>query len=422
MRVLLINTSERTGGAAIAANRLMEALKNAGIKAKMLVRDKTTEEITVVALESSWWLKLKFIWERFVIWVANHFHRHRLFDVDIANVGTDITSLPEFKEADVIHLHWINQGFLSFDNLKKITDSGKPIVWTMHDMWPFTGMCHYSGDCDKYRTGCGYCHMLYAGGYSRDLAHRTFVKKEKWLKRVNITFVACSNWLQSMAKTSKLLEGQQILSIPNPINTNLYHPSDKQEARLKCNLPQDKKLILFTAFKTTSPIKGIAFLQKACHLMAEKYPDMKDKLGIIAVGKDSEQIQQMFPYPVYTTGYVTNEKQMVNLYNAADLFVIPSLQDNLPNTVVEAMACGVPCIGFNVGGLPQMIDHLHNGYIAEYKNAGDLANGIRWALTDGDYAELSEMAYRKAVGTYSERRIAMQYIDIYNKVTQSEHV
>ena len=132
MRVLIINTSERIGGAAIAANRPMEALKNNGIKAKMLVRDKQTDQISVVELKKSWWKVWQFIWERVVIWQANHFKKHNLFAVDIANTGTNITVLPEFTQADVIHLHWINQGMLSLTDIRRIIQSGKPIVWTMH--------------------------------------------------------------------------------------------------------------------------------------------------------------------------------------------------------------------------------------------------------------------------------------------------
>ena len=189
MRVLIINTSERIGGAAIAANRLMEALKNNGIKTKMLVRDKQTDQISVVELKKSWWKVWQFIWERVVIWQANHFKKHNLFAVDIANTGTNITALPEFTQADVIHLHWINQGMLSLTDIRRIIQSGKPIVWTMHDMWPFTGICHYAGDCDKYATQCHNCPQLYKGS-RKDIAYRTFQKKKKLFEGAQITFVA----------------------------------------------------------------------------------------------------------------------------------------------------------------------------------------------------------------------------------------
>ena len=131
MRVLIINTSERLGGAAVAASRLMESLKNNGIKAKMLVRDKQTDQISVVGLQRNWWQVWRFVWERIVIWKANRFKKNNLFAVDIANTGTDITSLPEFQQADVIHLHWVNQGMLSLNDIRKILKSGKPVVWTL---------------------------------------------------------------------------------------------------------------------------------------------------------------------------------------------------------------------------------------------------------------------------------------------------
>ena len=239
MRVLIINTSERIGGAAIAASRLMESLKNNGIKAKMLVRDKQTDQISVVRLKSNWLQVWKFMWERIVIWSANRFRRYHLFDVDIANTGTDITSLPEFRQADVIHLHWVNQGMLSLKDIRKILTSGKPVVWTMHDMWPCTGICHYARECKNYQQECHDCPYIYKGGGRKDLSYRTFRKKQKLYSYAPIHFVTCSHWLKEQAQTSALFEGKSVTNIPNAINTNLFKPRNKQEARKKCGLPED---------------------------------------------------------------------------------------------------------------------------------------------------------------------------------------
>ena len=417
MRVVLINTSERIGGAAIACSRLMEALKNNGIKAKMLVRDKQTDRITVVSLKHSWWLVWKFVWERVCIWQANRFKKDRLFAVDIANTGTDITALPEFRQADVIHLHWINQGMLSVKNLEKIFASGKPVVWTMHDMWPFTGICHYAGDCLNYQTECRNCPLLYGGGHRNDLSHRVFRRKRELYEGRHITFVACSEWLKAQAEKSGLLTGQTILSIPNAINTNLFRPRDKQEARNRARLPQNAKLILFGSVKITDPRKGMAYLIDSCKLLAEKHPELKEKLGIVAFGNQSGQLESLVPFKVYPLDFIRDEHQLVDIYNSVDIYVTPSLQDNLPNTIMEAMACGIPCVGFNTGGIPEMIDHLHNGDVAEYRSAEDLANGIYWTLTDPGYPSLSEEACRKAVTHYSEHVIAKRFIGLYNKVT-----
>ena len=417
MRVLLINTSERMGGAAIACSRLMEALKNNGIKAKMLVRDKQTDQITVVSLDRSWKLVWKFVWERVCIWSANRFKRNHLFAVDIANTGTDITSLPEFQQADVIHLHWVNQGMLSLRNIDKILASGKPVVWTMHDMWPFTGICHYAGSCDRYQSQCHHCPFLYGGGGKDDLSSRVFRRKQKVYQGRHITFVACSRWLEEQAKHSFLLQGHTILSIPNAINTNLFRPHDKEAARKRCGLPQDMRLALFGSVKITDPRKGVQYLVESCRLLADRHPELKDRLGVVAFGNQSGQLADMLPFRVYALDFVADEHRLVDIYNAVDIYVTPSLQDNLPNTIMEAMACGTPCVGFHVGGIPEMIDHLHNGYVATYQSVTDLANGIYWTLTDGSYASLCEEAARKAATHYSERAVAKQFIDLYNKVT-----
>ena len=415
-RVLIINTSERIGGAAIAANRLMDALRNNGIQAKMLVRDKQTDQITVIGLKKSLWEIWQFIWERIVIWKANHFKKHNLFEVDIANTGSNIANLPEFKEADVIHLHWINQGMLSLNDIHRIIDSGKPIVWTMHDMWPFTGICHYASECNKYISKCQNCPVLYKGN-KKDLSYRTFLRKEKMLKGSQIKFVACSQWLESMAKKSHLLQNHFITNIPNAINTNLFKPRNKQQAREKLQLPLNQKLLLFGSMKITDKRKGIDYLVKACKILVQKKPDFCKSLGVVILGHQSELYQSLFPFPIHSMGYVNNEKDLVDIYNAVDLYVTPSLQDNLPNTIMEAMACGIPCVGFNVGGIPEMIDHLHNGYVAEYKSAEDFANGIHWALSEGEYKALSEAARQKVISSYSENAVSKRYIEVYNRIT-----
>ena len=178
MRILIVNTSERTGGAAVAAGRLVEALKNHGVKAQMLVRDTQSDRITTIGLGGGWKQLRKFLWERLVIWMHSGFRRERLFSVDIANAGNDITHLPEFQEADLIHLHWINQGMLSLKGIRKILDSGKPIVWTMHDMWPCTGICHHARSCTAFQSKCGHCPMIYSEK-QHDLSTRIFNKKQK---------------------------------------------------------------------------------------------------------------------------------------------------------------------------------------------------------------------------------------------------
>ena len=159
------------------------------------------------------------------------------------------------------------------------------------------------------------------------------------------------------------------------------------------------------------------YLIEACHLLLRDHPELESRAGVVLMGKQAEESAALLPFTCYNMDYVTDEHRLVDIYNAVDLYVTPSLQDNLPNTIVEAMACGIPCVGFNVGGIPQMIDHLHNGYVAEYRSASDLANGIHWVLSEPGN-ELSEEARRKALSSYSEQAVARQYINIYNQALE----
>jgi glycosyltransferase involved in cell wall biosynthesis len=221
-----------------------------------------------------------------------------------------------------------------------------------------------------------------------------------------------------MASNSRLLQGKRVECIPNAININLFRPRNKQQAREALGLPQDKRLVLFSSHMLSDERKGFHYLKEAAIRLATEHPEWLGRLGIVLVGKDlNSTMCDNIPLDVYPLNYIADEKKMVDVYNAVDLYAIPSLQDNLPNTVMEAMACGVPCIGFNVGGIPEMIDHLHNGYIAEYKNVGDLAGGIHWLLTEGEYDILSREAARKAANSYSESSVAMKYIGVYNRMT-----
>ena len=379
----------------------------------MLVRDRKTDAGEVVNIPQSWRLKANFLWERGVIWLNNGLSKQNLFQVDIANAGTDITAMPEFQWADVIHLHWVNQGFLSLDNLERIMASGKPVVVTLHDQWYFTGICHYSGGCDKYRTQCEHCPML--NGQGMDLARRVFDRKRAMYEGRNLTFVGCSRWMADLARQSRLTQGHTVTNIPNAIDTDVFKPIDKQEARRRHQLPTDKKLLLFGAQRITDERKGFRYLTEACEHIAMRHPTLPGQLGVVVLGGDAQSVKEALPLPVYTVNYLSNEKEIADIYNAADLFVTPSLQDNLPNTIVEAMACGTPCVGFNVGGIPEMITHRQDGYVADYCDSLDFAQGIAWCLNDERHAPLSAAARATALATYGETAVAHRYQAIYQQ-------
>lgn len=414
MRILIVNTSENTGGAAVAANRLMVALNNNGVKAKMLVKEKNSDKLTVVGLKHPWHQQWHFLWERFCIWLSMHLKKKHLFHVDIANSGTDITSLPEFQEADVIHLHWVNQGMLSLKDIRKIIEK-KPVVWTMHDIWPATAICHLTLDCEAFKSACHHCKYLPGGGSKNDLSARIWKRKEQMLSGKRITFVACSKWLEGEARQSALLKGQRVTCIPNPIDPQFRCYGDKRQARQHLQLPQDKKLVLFVSQRVTNENKGMSYLIDACHLLAEQHPEMRQTTAVVVLGGQGDAFKDRLDFPVYSLGYVNNTDRIIDIYNAADVFVLPSLSDNLPNTIMEAMACGVPCVGFQVGGIPEMIDHQENGYVAAFRQADDLARGIRYVLNDADYQSLSKNCVKKVATHYSQQSVANKYNKVYNE-------
>ena len=415
MRILIVNTSERTGGAAVAANRLMEALNNYGVKAKMLVRDKQTDALTVIGLPPTWKLHWNFLWERFCVWIHLRCRRQHLFDIDIANAGTDITSIREFKEADIIHLHWINQGMLSLKDIRKILTSGKKVVWTMHDIWPATAICHLTLDCRHFETGCQNCRLLPEGGSKNDLSVKVWKQKRQMLEGQHVTFVACSQWLAGEAQKSALLQNQRIINIPNPIDTHLYHPIDQQETRQELGLPTNLRLILFVSQRATNPYKGMQHLTEACQLLVNQYPEMRENTAVVVLGGHAEEVTTPLPFKSYPLGYVNDEHRIVKVYNATDVFILPSLSENLPNTIMEAMACGIPCVGFHIGGIPEEIDHLENGYVAAYQDSADLAKGIRWILDEATKEDLKRACLRKVARNYSQQSIAQRYLEIYEQ-------
>lgn len=396
MKVLLISTSERSGGGAIAARRLMEALNKNGVKAKLMVRDKQSDAVTVVSVGN----KLPKLIERLTLLPRCGFRLSRLWQADIANVGISITGTKEFREADVIHLHWVNQGMISLDEMGRILSSGKRVVWTLHDEWPYLGVCHYRGECKEKE--CRRCPLLCGS-----LPYYIYARKRTLYESWHPIFVGCSNWITEEAR--KALPGERVEHINNCVPAEMFHSIDMHEARKALSLPDDKRLLLFCSQKVTDERKGMNYLVEALTKLHE------DNLQLVIVGKDSEQIPLPDSIRAYRFGSV-GEQMMPLLYSAADAFVTPSLQDNLPNTIAEAMSCGTPCVGFNVGGIPEMIDHLENGYVAHYRDAADLAEGIRFVLGH----DLRDAAHRKAAEAYGETRVAQQYMKLYALSKHSE--
>lgn len=414
MRVLILNTSENAGGAAVAAGRLTDALNNSGVKARMLVGRKLSDRLTVASASQPLRLRAAFLWERLTIFLHLHLRRRHLFEVDTASAGIDPTLTREYEEADIIHLHWVNQGFLSLASLRKILRSGKPVVWTMHDMWPATAICHLTLGCERYRSACSHCPLMPRRSLLGDLAQRVWRRKQTVYATAPMSFVTCSEWLAGEARASRLLEGHTVTSIPNPIDTRIFSPSDRNTARRALSLPLGKRIITFIAQRVTNPNKGMDYLIEACRQLAQEHPAMLEDTCVALLGGQGEQLAASLPFETISLGYITDAHRIAQVYSASDVFVLPSLSENLPNTIMEAMACGIPSVGFHVGGIPEMIDHRANGYVARYRDSRDLAAGLHWALYEADADSVRRACLGKVARCYSPRAVAARYIEVYN--------
>lgn len=412
VKLLILNTFDTQGGAAIATNRLHKGLRSIGIDSNMLVQQKKSDDYSIAGPVTRWQKILAFVRPYLDGIVSTRYRRRQRVLFSPAWLPDSVASRIAGLKPDIVHLFWINYGFLRIETLKKIK---QPIVWTLHDMWPLTGGCHYDDECGRFRQSCGHCPVLQSGT-DRDLSRRIWERKQKSWKDVPIVVVATSHWLAGLARSSSLLGNQRIEVIPNGIDTEIYKPLDKQEARSAYNLPQDKHLILFSAFRATSDKrKGNHFLVQALEKMSQT--GWGSKAELVIVGASMPEVPPDFGMKVHYMGYLRDEISQVLLYSAADAVVAPSMQENLSNTVMESLACGTPVVAFNIGGMPDMIDHQLNGYLARPFEPDDLAEGMVWVLEDKvRHDMLSQRARRTVQERYALKEVSNRYLALYQSI------
>jgi len=315
-------------------------------------------------------------------------------------------------QPDVINLHWICNGFVQIESIAKLNC---PLVWTLHDMWPFTGGCHYSGDCRGYEHNCGTCPQL-GSNTAWDLSRLTWQRKARAWRNISLTVVTPSRWLAQCARASTLFGQRRIEVIPYGIDTAVYKPLGQSYARDILNLPQSRFLILFGALNTTADRrKGYALLLSALQQLQTSYWNKSPEL--VLLGTEESNLENQTGFKTHCLGNLSDDVALALAYSAADTFVAPSLQDNLPNTVLEALACGTPSVAFNIGGMPDLIEHQANGYLAEPYRVEDLANGIAWILQDSDrHHKLSDRARQTVEQQFSLALQARRYADLYADV------
>ncbi len=404
MKIVILSNTDSGGGAAIAARRLNDALNKNGVESKMLVVNKVTSSDTIEQVEGGLFLKgrtyVEYVFQR----------RFLLKDKSVAmfstnKVGVDVSNHYLVKEADVINIHWINFGFLSLNDIQKLYALNKPIVWTLHDMWMFTGGCHYSGDCLKYEKDCDVCPMLNFDG----VAHEIWLKKKEIFTGKKLNVITPSKWLGELCKTASLTQSANVQSIPNTLNTEIFQPVSKVEACKKLGLNPDKKYLLFSAANPNDVRKGFSYFVEAIKIVKEQCEGVE----LIVMGKEQKEFENL-PLKLNYVGFIKSEEAAATVYNAASVFVIPSLEDNLPNTILEALACGTPSVGFAIGGIKEMIETGVNGYLAQPKDAKDLAKGIVEVLKNPN----AESARKSALQRYENSVIAGKHLEFFKSIVK----
>ena len=412
MKLLILNSFDADGGAAIATHRLHTGLRSAGVNSTLLVQVKNSADYSVIGALGKWQKLFSLIRSRVDILFQRIYRKRQNVIFSTAWFPERIAAKTAELNPDIVHLFWVNSGFLRIETLARL---GKPVVWTLHDMWPFTGGCHYDDGCGKFRQECGNCPSLNSGR-ERDLSRFIFERKRKSWADLPIVVVATSRWIGDMARASALFRRYRIEIIPNGIDTNRYKPADKMLARDVYSLPRDKRLVLFSAFSASSDRrKGGHILDMAIKSMVKSEWGASTELIIVGASKPLNTPD--FGMRVHYMGHMRDEISQVLLYSAVDVLVAPSMQENLSNAVMESLSCGTPVVAFDIGGMPDMIDHQMNGYLAKPFDPDDLAAGIVWAIEDkGRRDSLSLQARQSVVRKFAMETVSEQYLKLYQSL------
>jgi glycosyltransferase involved in cell wall biosynthesis len=406
MKALLASYSDTGGGAARAAVRTLEGICTILPDTRMIVSEQLGSERRNIIPAQPWSRN------RFVTGALRKINRLPLLrhgpiagmwsaDFLASGVAARIAS----EHPDVVNLHWVQHACIL---PKELTHINCPIVWTLHDLAPLTGGCHYPGNCTGWRSGCGNCPMLQRRG-PKDASCRGIAEKDTIYPTLNLTFVAPSRWMADLARTSPLTAGHTIEHIPNGLNQELFRPTAKIEARQLLGLPTEGRIILFGADR------AMRDRRKGFHLLKAALPRLTDSTGVRLVVFGANRIDNAddFPFPIHALGVLKDDAKLALAYSAADLLVVPSLEDNLPNTIVEALSCGCPCVGFDVGGIPEMIEEGQTGALATAGDPHALAMAVLRVLHHPEPDRQRAQARKFACATYDLSTCGRRYQEVF---------
>ncbi|WPU99706.1 glycosyltransferase family 4 protein [Mucilaginibacter sp. cycad4] len=418
LKVVHLNTYDGNGGAGRACMRLNRALLSQNIDSKIIVHYKFGNNPDIKTFNGNIIQKsytaATIILERIL---AKRFLKpDSRTPFSFTWFGRSVIKHPDVKNADIIHLHWINHGFLDPRHIAEIKKLGKPVVWTFHDSNAFTGGCHVRYTCDHYQQQCGNCPLLINAG-NDDISHRIWQQKNKAYQQLGFNIIAPSLWMQASVRKSSLMQGKAANNIPNTLETDVFKPIDKKEAKAKAGLPTDKFIFLSGFMPSRKDLhKGTQYLLESMELLKQRLGADTDQIELVVFGNRGTESLLDFPFKTSFLGTINNDEKLALHYAAADAFLIPSLEDNLPYTVMESLACGTPVIAFTTGGIPDMVQHQHSGYLATYRSSESFTDGMEWIIKHPERDELNQQARQTIMDRFSEEVIAKKHIEVYQKL------
>lgn len=419
-KVVHVSTYDVAGGAARAAYRLHAGLRKAGVDSSMFVREARTTDGSVIKFEPATTfckraerrIRREHIERKLRPAIPPESDTREPFRTDRSEYGPDILfKLPPY---DILNLHWIVD-FVDYPSFFGAFSKNTRIVWTLHDMNAFTGGCHYDLGCGRYLRECGDCPQLLAAG-PNDLSHEIWTRKKSLFDQLSedqIHFATPSAWLAEEVRRSPILSRFPVSVIPYGLDLAEFTPRDPGSAREVFGIPREAKVILFVADGLPLFRKGFEILVRALEQIRRSVPE----LHLVTVGHNNPQLGHHISHSYL--GHINSDRLLSNIYSAADVLVIPSLQDNLPNTVLESMACGTPAVGFEVGGIPDMIQHRHTGLLVSTREAGALGAALLELLQDPERrTALGANCRQHALSHFSLEEQAERYCQLYTDILQ----
>jgi len=420
LKVVHLNTYDGNGGAGRACMRLNRALLSQNIDSKIIVHYKFGKNPQIgdfnTNLVQKAWTAATILLER--VWAKRYLKAVKT-PFSFAWFGRSVIHHPEVKNADIIHLHWVNHGFLDPKHLAEIAKLNKPVVWTFHDSNAFTGGCHVRYTCDHFERKCGDCPLL-KNPSANDYSHRIWKQKNGAYQKLGFDVVAPSTRMLGSVFRSSLMKGRTVAQIPNTLETDIFKPQNKTEAKRKAGLPEDKFILLSGFMPSRKDMhKGTSYLMESLELLKTRLGEKADQVELVVFGNRYNNNLPDFPFKTTFLGKINDDEHLALCYAAADAFLIPSLEDNLPYTVMESLSCGTPVIAFTTGGIPDMVTHEENGYLATYRSSESFADGMEWVINHPDRKQLNQNARQAVMDKFSEPIIAQKHVDLYKQLIKS---